>query len=168
MDDQRPIRSDDDYDDCVIQASFSLLPPFNSLDMTDDSPVSRLLHVLVIKEVHPVLVRTAHTVEAEEYRLPGLVPVEVTLDIDMYRPHILKVDNVLTQLGLRVTHDQFSREDVRDALRRMLLTHCSRQAEQIYKYLSGRVLGTDGSAEVTMISRAGGGAGGAYLRGVKF
>ena len=88
------------------KASFSLLLIF--LTETDSSPVSRLLHVLVIEEGHPVLVRAAHTVEAEEHGLPSLVLVEVALDKHMHRPHILKVDNMLTQLGLCVTHDASS------------------------------------------------------------
>ena len=95
MDNQRPIRSnDDDNDDHLLTHA--------------DSPVSRLPHVLVIEEVDPVLVRAANTVEGEEHGLTALVLVEVSLDIHINRSDVLKVDDMLTQLGLHifcVTHD---------------------------------------------------------------
>ena len=54
------------------------------------------------------LVRAANTVEGEEHGLTALVLVEIALDIHINWSDVLKVDDMLTQLGLHifcVTHD---------------------------------------------------------------
>ena len=54
----------------------------------------------MIEKVHPVLMRAANTVEAEEHGLTALVLVEVALDIHINWSNVLQVDDMLTQLGL--------------------------------------------------------------------